>query len=98
MEEKNLEFQESYTVEQFKAMQHLTEDQKIQVKKNPKTEKLFFSWGPGKQQTGAVAKAGVPKKPVISKVKGDPTPENTSGVFFLLHEEGEGGAPVIATF
>ena len=98
MEERNLEFQESYTVEQFKAKVNLKADQPIQVKKNPNTEKLFFTWGPGKQQTGAVAKAGVPKNPIISKVKGDPTPENPSGVFFLLHEEGNGGAPVIATF
>lgn len=93
--EKNLEFQQSYTVEQFKAMQNTSE---IKVKKNSETEKLFFTWGPGRDQTGAVAKAGVPKKPVISRVKGEPTPQNPSGVFFLLHEEGNGGAPVIATF
>lgn len=93
--EKNLEFQQSYTVEQFKAMQNTSE---IKVKKNSETEKLFFTWGPGREQTGAVAKAGVPKKPVISRVKGEPTPQNPSGVFFLLHEEGNGGAPVIATF
>lgn len=93
--EKNLEFQQSYTVEQFKEMVHTAE---IKVKKNPDTEKLFFTWGPGREQTGAVAKAGVPAKPVISRVKGEPTQQNPSGVFFLLHEEGNGGAPVIATF
>lgn len=95
MEERNLEFQQSYTVEQFKEMVHTSE---IKVKKNQGTDKLFFTWGPGREQTGAVAKAGVPKKPVISQVKGEPTQQNPSGVFFLLHEEGNGGAPVIATF
>ena len=95
MEERNLEFQQSYTVEQFKAMQNTSE---IKVKKNQETGKLFFTWGPSREQTGAVAKAGVPKNPVISRVKGDPTEKNPSGVFFMLHEEGNGGAPVIATF
>lgn len=90
MEERNLEFQQSYTVEQFKAMVNTSE---LKVKKNQQTDKLFFTWGPGREQTGAVAKAGVPAKPVISRVKG-----NDGAVFFLLHEEGNGGAPVIATF
>lgn len=88
--EKNLTFNESYTVEQFKANHNANT---IQVKKNPQTDKLFFTWGPGRNQIGAVASAGVPKKPVISNVTG------SDGVtFFLLHEEGNGGAPVIATF
>ena len=91
--EKNLTFNESYTVEQFKAKVNLKPDQPIQVKKNPNTDKLFFTWGPGRNQIGAVASAGVPKKPVISNVTG-----NDGVTFFLLHEEGNGGAPVIATF
>lgn len=95
MEERNLEFLQSYTIEQFKAMQNTSE---IKVKKNQETGKIFFTWGPSREQSGAVSRKGVPAKPVISRVKGEPTQLNPSGVFFMLHEEGNGGAPVIATF
>lgn len=89
---KNLEFIDTYTIEQFKAEKRVN---KIQVKKNPNTGKLFFTFG---AKTGAVAAKGVPTHPMISQVKGDPTPENPTGIFYLLHEEGQGGAPVVAEF
>ena len=82
-----LKFRETLTVEQFKAAQRVD---KLQVKQNPKTNKLFFTFG---SKTGAVAVKGIPEHPMISEVE---TPDGTS--FFLLHEEGTGGAPVLATF
>ena len=90
--EKNLIFKETLTVEQFKAAMNVS---RIDVKQNPKTNKLFFTYG---AKTGAVAVKGIPTHPMFSLVKGDPTPENPSGEFWLLHEEGQGGAPVLASF
>lgn len=89
---KNLQFIDTYTVEQFKAVQHV---EKIQVRENPHTGKLFFTFG---SKTGAVASKGVPTHPMISYVSGEPTELNPSGKFYLLHEEGNGGAPVVAEF
>ena len=90
--ERNLTFKETYTVEQFKAAMMVS---RIDVKQNPKTGKLFFSYG---AKMGAVATKGIPEHPMISHVKGEPTPQNPSGEFYLLHEEGQGGAPVLASF
>ena len=84
---KNLEFLDTLTVEQFKAEKRVN---KIQVKQNPKTGKLFFTFG---AKTGAVAAKGVPSHPMISLVKG-----NDGEQFYLLHEEGQGGASVVAEF
>lgn len=83
----DLIFNETLTVEQFKAQMNVS---RIDVKKNPKTGKLFFTYG---AKTGAVAVKGVPAHPMLSNVTGS---EGES--FWLLHEEGEGGAPTIATF
>lgn len=85
--DNNLEFKETLTIEQFKAAQHVD---KIQVKQNPKTNKLFFTYG---AKTGAVALKGIPEHPMVSAVKA-----SDGSSFFLLHEEGTGGAPVLATF
>ena len=90
--EKNLIFEDTLTVEQFKAQMNVS---RIDVKKNPKTGKLFFTYG---AKTGAVALKGIPQHPMLSYVKGEPTPENPSGEFWLLHEEGQGGAPTLASF
>ena len=90
--ENNLTFNETLTVEQFKDQMHVS---RIDVKRNPQTNKLFFTYG---AKTGAVAVKGIPAHPMFSLVKGDPTPENPSGEFWLLHEEGQGGAPVLASF
>ena len=84
--EANLKFNETLTVEQFKAKELVSH---IDVKKNPKTGKLFFTYG---AKTGAVAIKGVPNRPMISNVTGD-----DDKPFWLLHEEGL-GAETIATF
>lgn len=88
----NLVFNETLTVEQFKAKMNVS---RIDVKKNPHTGKLFFTFG---AKTGAVAVKGIPQHPMLSFVKGEPTPQNPDGTFWLLHEEGQGGAPVLASF
>ena len=92
MSANNLIFNDTLTVEQFKDKMKVS---RIEVKKNPKSGKLFFSYG---AKTGAVAAKGIPQHPMFSFVKGDPTHQNPSGEFWLLHEEGQGGAPVLATF
>ena len=85
--EKNLIFNDTLTVEQFKAAMNVS---RIDVKKNPKTGKLFFTYG---AKTGAVAVKGIPVHPMLSNVTG------SDGIpFWLLHEEGQGGAPVVASF
>jgi hypothetical protein len=85
--ERNLVFNDTLTVEQFKAAMHVD---KLSVKKNPKTGKLFFAYG---AKTGAVAAKGIPHNPMVSNVT---TPDGDK--FWLLHEEGQGGAPVLAIF
>jgi hypothetical protein len=82
----DLKFISTQTVEQFKKAQGVDS---IKVRKNPHTSKLFFTYG---AETGAVSTKGIPTHPMISKVEGDGT------CFFLLHEEGTGGAPVLAEF
>lgn len=82
-----LEFIETLTVEQFKAKTLVSE---IKVLHNKATDKLFFSYG---AKTGAVSAKGIPTKPMVSWVK----PED-GAPFWLLHNEGEGGAEVKATF
>ena len=83
----DLQFNETLTVEQFKAQMNVS---RIDVKKNPKTGKLFFTYG---AKIGAVAVKGVPAHPMLSNVTG-----SDGESFWLLHEEGQGGAPTIATF
>ena len=85
--EKNLTFNESLTIEQFKAANNVS---RIDVKQNPKTGKMFFTYG---SKTGAVAVAGIPTNPMFSNVTG-----SDGSNFWLLHEEGQGGAPVLASF
>lgn len=85
--EKNLIFNETLTVEQFKAAQGVS---LIKVRQNPKTGKLFFTYG---AKTGAVAVKGIPQHPVLSNVTG-----TDGSSFWLLHEESQGGAPVLASF
>ena len=85
--DNQLHFIETLTVEQFKSRMMV---EKIQVKKNPKTNKLFFTFG---AKTGAVAVKGIPAHPMVSEVE---APDGST--FFLLHEEGTGGAPTLATF
>lgn len=100
--DNNLQFHRTLTCEQFKAEKHINT---IAVKQNPKSGKLFMTYGAA---TGAVRKDGLPTKPMVSLV----TPEGVEPcfdetkigfdekcpTFWLLHQEGEGGAPVVATF
>lgn len=88
----NLAFLETLTVEQFKRAQGV---ERIEVKQNPNTGKLFMTFG---AKTGAVAAKGIPQRPMISLVQGEATERNPNGKFWMLHEEGTGGAPVLATF
>ena len=97
--EKNLIFNDTLTVEQFKAQMNVS---RIDVKKNPKTGKLFFTYG---AKAGAVAVKGIPAKPMFSLVcpEGDTLDKAHAGerecsTFWLLHEEGQGGAPTLASF
>lgn len=97
--EGRLTFGETLTVEQFKEVVKVS---RIDVKRNPKTGTLFFSYG---AKTGAVAKKGIPKNPMFSLVcpEGDTLDavhagERACSTFWLMHEEGQGGAPVLASF
>ena len=92
MEKKNLIFNETLTVEQFKERMKVS---RIDVKKNPKTGCIFFTYG---AKSGAVSLKGIPKNPMFSFVTGEPTPQNPDGKFWILHEEGQGDAPVLASF
>lgn len=111
----NLHFIETETVEQFKDSNNVS---RIDVKQNPRTNKLFFTYG---TKTGAVAVKGIPEHPMLSlahpTLEREPTDEErqyigktvnigghnvadprANGYFYLLHEEGQGGAPVLASF
>ena len=95
----NLVFHDTLTVEQFKAEVRVS---RINVKQSPKTGKLFFTYG---AKTGAVAVKGIPAHPMVSIVypKGDTLDlehigQKDCSTFYLLHEEGQGGAPVLASF
>lgn len=88
--EKNLEFINSWTVENF-ARSKGTD--MIEVLFNEKTKCLFFTFGPGKFDCGKVTKAEI-KRPIISEVVDTETGEQ----FYLLHNEGEGGATSVMQF
>lgn len=76
----DLKYIATYTIEEFKAIFNCT---RIDVKVNPKTEELFFSYG---CHTGYVALKCEPISPVISVVT------NSAGaLFLLLHEKEDTG-------
>lgn len=86
---ERLHFVETLSIEDFKSRQKV---EKIEVKQNPQTGKCFFVYG---FETGAVSEKfnkGQLTDPVISKVV---SPED-GDMFFILHQRGEGGAPVVA--
>jgi hypothetical protein len=85
----DLTFIKTRTISQFKEMMNAD----IIEVKTAREGKYFFTWGPGSDQTGACSKApSLFEKPVISLCEGD------DGEFYLMHEKGEGGAKVVATF
>lgn len=85
---------ETLTIEQFKAKMNVS---KIEVKKSPKTGKIFFTYG---SKTGAVTNAcsldELAKGAFISRMPADPANGHDEEVW-LLHKEGK-GAEVLATF
>lgn len=92
--EKNLIFGDSFTIEEFKSLQ---KTETIQVKENPLKPGSLFMTNSKNKVIGAVSskalEAGGITKPLVTEVT---TPEGST--FFLLHQMGEGGAKVIATF
>lgn len=98
MARQNLEFLqgESYTPKQFMLKEGA---ESLEIKKNHKNGgTLFFTCGTITGAVSSKAASGELTKPIISKVKGDPTERNPTGIFFLLHQQGEGGAETVATF
>ena len=107
--ERNLIFNESLTVEQFKAKfgvdkisvrsmpmrdeaNNVLRDKDNKVIYHPTSDNMFFfTYG---AKTGAVSRKGIPAHPMLSNVT---DPSNGSN-FWLLHEEGQGGAPVVVDF
>ncbi|MEI3154486.1 MAG: hypothetical protein V8S95_04785 [Odoribacter sp.] len=88
--ERNLKFLKTMSVAEFKALQQV---EKIEIKRNEHTGKCFFVYG---FETGACSKkveTGDLTMPVISEV----CSAETGDMFFLLHQQGEGGATTLAT-
>ena len=86
----SLKFIETMSVADFKIKMGV---ERIDVKQNPNTGKCFFVYG---CETGAVSERflkGDITKPVISQVC---SPE-TGDMFYMLHQQGDGGAPTLAT-
>ncbi|MBQ8047005.1 MAG: hypothetical protein IJ196_03675 [Prevotella sp.] len=86
---ERLKFIETLSVAEFKAQVGV---QKIEVKQNPSTGKIFFAYG---CETGAVSDkfaAGQITNPVISHV----CSPDTGDMFYLLHQRGESNAPTLA--
>lgn len=85
-----IKFIETLSVTEFKKRMGVD---KIEVKQNPNTGKCFFVYG---MEVGAVSekfRKGELTSPVVSQIC---VPE-TGDMFYLLHQRGEGGAPVLAT-
>lgn len=87
---EKLKFLETMTVEEFKSKMSVN---KIEVKQNPHTGKCFFVYG---VETGAVSEKfinGEITNPVISQV----CSPDTGDMFYMLHQKGDGEAPILAT-
>lgn len=88
---KDLAFLQTWSVPQFKQNNGV---EKIDVLRNEKTGKCFFTFG---IQTGACSKkveSGEVTMPVISQV----CVATTGEMFYMLHQKGEGaGATTLAT-
>ena len=86
----SLKFIETMSVADFKAKMGV---EKIDVKQNLNTGKCFFVYG---CETGAVSEKflkGDITKPVISQV----CSHETGDIFYMLHQQGDGEAPILAT-
>lgn len=73
-----LVFHDTLTVEQFRARMNVST---IEVRKNPKTGKLFITYG---AKIGSVAFNSIPQHPMLSNVT-----DSSGANFWLLHEEGQ---------
>lgn len=96
--EGKMSFEKTLTVEQFLEEEKVDE---VKILRNPNTKKLFMAYG---ARTGRVSLKGVPTHPMISHViclAKTRTGEIIPGMAehgYLIHEEGTGGAEVVATF
>ena len=81
---RDLVFQETWSVPEFKAKQGVLE---IEVKRNERTGKYFFDYQFGSGACSRRAETGTMDNPVISNVISATTGEQ----FYLLHQKGEGG-------
>lgn len=81
-----MEFLTTYELSEFKELKGA--GPRIEVVRNPKTDKLFFSCG---SLTGAVSSNGYREYPVISHVAAD------GAEFFILHNKGK-SANVVDSF
>lgn len=89
--ESNLKFIETWEVAQFKAQQGV---EKLEVKQNPHTGKVFFVYGLETGPCSRKVETGQLTDPVVSQVCNAETGE----MFMMLHQRGEGGAPTLAVF
>ena len=89
--ESNLKFIKTWEVAQFKAQQGV---EKLEVKQNPLTVKVFFVYGFETGPCSRKVETGHLTDPVVSQVCNSETGE----MFMMLHQRGEGGAPTLAVF
>lgn len=84
MSQSQLTFVSSQSIAQFKSANMID---KIDIKRNPKTDKLFIAYPGG---SGAVAKSYDSSKPKLISLVKDP-----EGVeFYMLHNEGTGAETI----
>ena len=86
----SLKFIETMSIAEFKTKMGVG---RIDVKQNPNTGKCFFVYG---CETGAVSERFLKvdnTKPVNTQVC---SPE-TGDMFYMLHQQGDGGVPTLAT-
>jgi hypothetical protein len=86
----NLAFLQTWSVPQFKANNGLDS---IEIKKNERTGKCFFTSGVLTGVCSQKADTGELTLPVISQV----AKADTGETFFMLHQKGEGSATTLAT-
>ncbi|MCM1221083.1 MAG: hypothetical protein NC548_42030 [Lachnospiraceae bacterium] len=87
----SLQFIQTVSVDDFKKEMGV---KSLVVKRNPHTGKCFFAYG---VKVGAVSEKferGELSDPVVSQVCSPDTGE----MFYLLHQNGEGGCPTLAKF
>ena len=87
---RDLAFVKTWSVPQFKQNQGI---EKIEVKRNERTGKLFFVYG---FETGACSKkveSGEVTMPIVSKV----VSTTTGDELYMLHQQGEDDATTIIT-